>query len=372
MTATHNLSSESHANPRELNIDEFSTYALVIDARTPHEYEEDHIPGAANLPVVDDEQFAEVGTMHATDPHSAYLVGAQYASRNVADHIRKRISAYGPDSRFLVYCFRGGKRSRVWADMLRNIGFATDVLKGGWKEYRRWVRASLETLPSRFEWRVLSGLTGCGKTRLLQALADQGNQVLDLEGLASHRGSLIGAVPGSRQPTQKMFDSLLLDSMRRFDPARPVWVEAESKKVGNLQLPDALFNAMRRTVPLQVTAPLQERVRLLQEDYPHFVDDPEAMVEKLSPLKPLIGGEELGRWQSLAKDRQVAALFERVLITHYDPTYARSHKRSYAGSANQDVVVEVYPTNPESLAAAAADLTHRFGAHGAQSRTGTA
>jgi tRNA 2-selenouridine synthase len=235
-----------HVTPGELGIDEFSRYALIIDARTPHEYDEDHLPGAINLPVVDDAEFAEVGIKHFNDPHAAYVVGAAYASKNIADHIRKHISKYRPSDRLLVYCFRGGKRSRVWADTLRNIGFQTDVLNGGWKEYRRWVMRSLEAMPACFEYRVLAGLTGCGKTRLLHSLESQGNQVLDLEGIASHRGSLLGSLPGEPQPTQKAFDSLLLARLRTFDPSRPVWVEAESKKVGNLQLPSALFDVMRR------------------------------------------------------------------------------------------------------------------------------
>ena len=252
--ATGSASAAAVADTRELGIDEFSSYSLIIDARTPHEYEEDHIPNAINLPVVDDAQFAEVGTTYVNDRHAAFLVGAAYASNNLATHIGKQISKYRPGDRMLVYCFRGGKRSRVWADTLRNIGFATETLEGGWREYRRWVLRSLATLPARLDYRVLSSLTGCGKTRLLHALDLQGNQVLDLEGLASHRGSLLGAVPGEPQPSQKSFDSLLLAKLRTFDPGRPVWVEAESKKVGNLQLPTALFDAMRRSRPIYLTA----------------------------------------------------------------------------------------------------------------------
>jgi rhodanese-related sulfurtransferase len=129
-----------------------------------------HLPGAINLPLVDDAQFAEVGTLHQKDPHTAYLIGAEYASRNLSSHIGSHISKFGRDARFLVYCFRGGKRSRAWADVLRNIGFSTDVLKGGWKAYRGWVRLGLEALSPQFEYLVLSGMTGCGKTRLLHAL----------------------------------------------------------------------------------------------------------------------------------------------------------------------------------------------------------
>jgi tRNA 2-selenouridine synthase len=348
-------------DPRQIGLNEFSSYSLIIDARTPHEFREDHLPGAVNLPLVDDAQFAEVGTLHQKDPHAAYLIGARYASRNLSSHIGTHISKYGRDARFLVYCFRGGKRSRAWADTLRNIGFSTDVLKGGWKEYRSWVRTGLETLPPRFEYRVVSGMTGCGKTRLLHALEREGNQILDLEGLASHRGSLLGAVPGEPQPTQKRFDSLLLDRLRKFDDAKPVWVESESKKIGNLQLPRALFEAMRSAKTFLVTACMRERVLLLREDYPNFASDPQAMIARLAPLKLLVGGGELEHWSALVQAGRLDEMLERVLSVHYDPSYKRSRKHS-SGQVDPAAQIELLPTDPASLASVASDLTRRFGA----------
>lgn len=353
--------------PSQIGLNEFSTYSLIIDARTPHEYREDHLPGAINLPLVDDAQFAEVGTLHQKDPHAAYLIGAEYASRNLSSHIGSHISKFGRDARFLVYCFRGGKRSRAWADVLRNIGFSTDVLKGGWKAYRGWVRNGLEALSPQFEYLVLSGMTGCGKTRLLHALEREGNQVLDLEGLASHRGSLLGAVPGEPQPTQKRFDSLLLDRLRTFDVARPVWVEAESKKIGSVQLPQALFDAMRGARLLLVTASMRERVLLLREEYPDLAKDPQAMVARLAPLKPLVGGGELEHWAALVQSGRLDELLERVLTVHYDPSYKRSRKHS---SANTEPAaqIELSATDSASLATVASDLTRRFGAGQSQCR----
>ncbi len=319
------------ASPRQLGIREFDQYALVIDARSPHEYAEDHLPGAINLPVVYDDEYAEVGIRHRTDKHGAYLIGVEYSLRNIADQIKPLISKYSGDDRFLVYCFRGGKRSRLWADNLRTIGFEVDQLAGGWKRYRQWVRESLATLPGMFRYEVLAGPTGCGKTRLLAALARQGEQVLDLEEQASHRGSLLGDLPARPQPTQKLFDSMLLASLRRLDPARRVWIEAESKKIGDCQLPDGLFDAMHRSPVTQLTVPMQERVRLWKEDYPHFASDPVAMVEKLLPLKPLVGGETIGSWQALAASGDIDSLFESVMLRHYDPCYQRSTRRNYGG-----------------------------------------
>lgn len=300
-----------------------SEYALVIDARTPREFDEDHIPGATNLPIVTQQEFAEVGTLHRTDPHAAYVIGAQYALRNVARHIGETIAPLPRKSRLLVYCFRGGKRSRAWADPLLNIGFQVDVLPGGWKAYRAWVREQLESLPDRLSWRVLAGTTASGKTRLLQALREAGAQVLDLEDLACHRGSLLGALPGRAQPVQKRFDSALLQQLVSFDPARPVWVEDESKKVGKLQLPPTLHAALQTAKAWQLETPMPARVQACREDYAHFATQPLAMVEQLQPLKPLVGGETLAQWQTLAEAGEVDALFEALMRQHYDPCYRR-------------------------------------------------
>jgi tRNA 2-selenouridine synthase len=317
-------------HPFELEIQDFSAYALIIDARSPREYAEDHIPAAVNLPVVENEEYAEVGTVHRMDTHRAYLVGVEHSLRNMADHIASLISRFGRDDRMLVYCFRGGKRSKLWADTLRTIGFKVDVLAGGWKNYRRWVRAGLERLPPAFDYRVLCGSTGCGKTRLLDALAVEGAQTLDLEALAHHRGSLIGSLPGVEQPSQKLFDSLLLDRMRRFETSRPVWIEAESKRIGRVQIPEALHRAMHGGAVIKVEAPMSERVKLWREDYRHLAADPVGMVEQLEPLKPLVGGDELTLWRSLAAERKVDCLFERVMAHHYDPAYRRSSARNFS------------------------------------------
>jgi len=332
-----------------------SAYAMVIDARSPREYAEDHLPGAVNLPVVDNDQYAQVGTLYKGDIKQAYSIGIDYALHNLAAHIKPLVARYGPEDRFLVYCFRGGKRSQLWANNLRTVGFEVDVIPGGWKRYRAWVREQLETLPATFEFRVLCGPTNCGKTRLLAALAEAGEQVVDLEGLASHKGSLLGDMPGVPQPTQKTFDTLLLDVLRRFDPARPVWIEAESKRVGRLQLPDALVEAMHRSATWYLEPPMAERVRLCGEDYPHFAADPVEMVRKLEPLKPLVGGKELEHWRELAAAGRVDELFERLMVAHYDPCYARSTEHAY-GPSEKGRRVEVDSLAPEALAVLARRL----------------
>jgi len=304
-------------------------YALVIDARSEREYAEDHVPCAVNLPVVDNEEYAEVGTTHRTDTHRAYVIGVSYALKNISRSIDDLVARYPRDARMLVYCFRGGKRSKLWYDALSTIGFRVERLPGGWKAYRAWVRDRLGDLPGKLRYSVLCGPTGCGKTRLLSALGSVGAQVLDLEELARHRGSLIGDVPGVVQPSQKWFDSLLVDKLRGFDPSRPVWVESESKKIGAIQLPAALLAAMHRGRLFSVAAPMTERVALWREDYRHFEDNLGAMMARLRFLLPLVGGEEFGRWEALAVERRAPELFQRLMEMHYDPAYARSIGRNY-------------------------------------------
>jgi tRNA 2-selenouridine synthase len=320
-----------------LGILPFAAYARVIDARSPQEYAEDHLPGAINWPVVDDDEYAQVGTRYKTDREGALAFGATLAYANMQRYDEAVQGLRTQDDRpVLVYCYRGGKRSRAWGDRLLAMGFEparVHVLAGGWKRYRQWVRDSLESLPPKLSFRVIAGATGSGKTRMVHALRDVGEQTVDLEGLAQHRGSLLGDLPGLPQPTQKAFDSMLLQALMALDPKRCVWVESESKKIGRLQLPDALCAAMHATTPWIIDAPMHARVKLLQEDYAHYVADPVALVAQLAPLKPLVGGATLERWGELAQAGQVDTLFEALMVDHYDPCYLRTSTRAYAQHA---------------------------------------
>jgi tRNA 2-selenouridine synthase len=321
-------------------------YDLIIDARSPREYEEDHIPGAINMPVVNNEEYAEVGTLHRTDKMGAYRIGVRYSLVNIARHLEHDISTYPDNARVLVYCFRGGKRSKLWTDALETVGYRVEKLKGGWKSYRRGVNEQLKEVP-----------TGCGKTRLLYRLNDVGAQVLDLEQIASHRGSILGALPdGTKQPSQKYFDSLLLKKLSEFDPTKPVWVEAESKKIGNVQLPDALLETMRKGQTYSVVADMAQRVMLWREDYKHFEDDPMAMLERLQYLILHVGKEEYAAWEEMAKRGAMPELFERLMVKHYDPSYRRSVLRNYP-NIDQSPVIELHDLSPEGLRKVAEELT---------------
>lgn len=339
----------------DLEILPFDRYSLIIDARTPKEYFEDHIPGSINLPVVDQDEFAEVGTLHKENTYEAYFLGVTYALQRISNHLKELAPRLKRSDHILVYCFRGGKRSKLWADQLRTIGLRVDTVRGGWKNYRRWVVAGLEQISRSFDYRVLSGPTGCGKTRLLDALRKEGAQVLDLEGLANHRGSLIGAVPGQQQPSQKYFETLLLHTLRHFDTDKPVWVEDESKRIGKVQLPVPLHEAMAQSPVIRVDAPLEERVRLWHEDYGHFKDDLPGMVQSLSRLNTLVGNKEVQLWRDLAAAGKASELFERLMTHHYDPAYARTFVRRHAEYVDQPTM-HLSSLDAESLGSKARQL----------------
>ncbi|NIF56089.1 tRNA 2-selenouridine(34) synthase MnmH [Burkholderia sp. Ax-1724] len=312
------------------DVDTLKKFDLVIDARSPREFAEDHLPGAINLPVVFDDEYAEVGTTHRTDPMRAYQIGVAYSLKNIARHLELPYFQTSRRSSILVYCFRGGKRSKLWADTLETIGYKVERLPKGWKGYRNWVRQTLEEIPANLQFNVLSGPTGCGKTRLLTALRKAGSQVIDLEDIASHRGSIIGAIPGRPQPTQKLFDSMLLAELYRLTPEKPVWIESESKRIGHVQLPTALFNKMHEGRLFSVQTPMPERIAMWRREYPHFEKDPKGLVIQLSHLKSLVSRVTLQKWMSLAECNEIDALFESIMLDYYDPAYSRSTRKNYS------------------------------------------
>jgi tRNA 2-selenouridine synthase len=185
-------------------------FSEVVDVRSPAEFAEDHIPGAINRPVLNDAERERVGTIYKqVNPFEARKLGAALVSRNIARHIDEHFVGKGKDYRPLVYCWRGGQRSGSLALVLNQIGFRVSVLHGGYKTYRGEVMDGLRDLPKRFDFRILAGATGSGKTRVLRALAEAGGQVLDLEAIACHRGSLLGSEPDAPQPAQRWFESQL-------------------------------------------------------------------------------------------------------------------------------------------------------------------
>ena len=309
---------------------QLAEFDAIIDARSPGEFAEDRLPGAISLPLLDDEHRARVGTLYKqVSAFEAKKLGAALVSKNIARHIETHLLDQPRSWRPLVYCWRGGQRSGAFSHILREIGWDAQRLQGGYKAWRRHVIEQLDLLPPSFRFRVVSGATGSGKSRLLEAIAARGGQVLHLEELAAHKGSVLGSLPDTPQPAQKGFESQLLAALSALDPARPVFVEAESRKIGRLQVPDALLAAIRGAPGLRIEAPLTARVEFLLRDYDYAVADPAWLVERLGHLRGLQSNETLARWQTLIAAGAFPVLVEELLTQHYDPLYQRSQAHNY-------------------------------------------
>lgn len=318
-----------------LSLDELRAFDDVLDARSPGEFADDHLPGAINVPVLDDAERALVGTIYKQrGAFEAKRVGAPLAARNVAAHIEARFAGKPRDWRPLVYCWRGGGRSGALTHVLRQVGWNALRLDGGYKAFRRQVVAELVSLPARFTFHVVCGATGSGKSRLLEALVEANAQVLDLEALANHRGSVLGELPDMPQPAQKAFETGIWTLLSRHDPARPVFVESESRKVGNLRVPEALIERMRASRCFRLEAGVETRVELLMQDYAHFVAEPAVLEAKLDLLRDLHGAERIAQWKSRLGAGEWAALVRELLEGHYDPAYRKSIARNYRDAPN--------------------------------------
>ena len=339
-----------------LTLADLRAFDAVLDARSPSEFAEDHLPDAVNVPVLDDDERARVGTIYKqASAFDARRLGAPLAARNIARHIEALFADKPRTWRPLVYCWRGGGRSGSLAHVLRQVGWDARKLEGGYKAFRRQVVAELETLPGRFAFHVICGATGSGKSRLLEALTVEGAQVLDLEVLAAHRGSVLGELPDAPQPTQKSFETAIWSALSAFDAARPVFVESESKKVGNLRVPEALIERMRGSRCFRLEAGEEARVALLMEEYAHFVANPEALREKLECLTPLHGAERIGAWTAQLRAGAWHPLVRDLLRDHYDPAYRRSLFRNYR-EAGEAQAIAVHAIDAASFRALAREL----------------
>jgi len=308
------------------------TYSEIIDVRSQSEFAEDHIPTAINLPVLNDAERAEVGTIYKQSPFTARKTGAALVAKNISQHLIEHFASKEKDYRPLVYCWRGGQRSNSMAIVLAQIGWRVTVITGGYKTYRAYVRDRTEQLPAQFTYQVLCGLTGSGKTYILRQLSQRGVQVLDLEGLANHRGSLLGEEWGGKpspQPSQKYFESLLLQQLQSFDPSKLVWVESESNKIGQVHLPQSLWQKMKHASCVEIQLPIAARIQFLLQEYPHMVTHPNVLKAKLELLKSRYGRQKLNQWYQLIEALQWETLVKDLLECHYDPTYSQSMRRYF-------------------------------------------
>lgn len=319
----------------------------VIDVRTPDEFKLDHIPNAINLPVLNNSQRDEVGKLYSTDQFRARKVGAKLVVSNISEILDAHISDKNKDYTPLVYCWRGGQRSRSLATILSEIGFDVFLLEGGYKTYRNRVKDDLKILPDKFIYRVITGLTGSGKTQILCKLAEHGQQVLDLEGLAKHKGSMLGQYPNEDQPSQKYFTTLLVEKLMSFDPSKTVYMESESRRIGKCFIPEVLFSSLCHAQRICVHLPMDERVKHIIRDYPYMIEDVETLHKILEYLKRFCGTKNVEKWKMLVDKQDWEAFVECLLQHHYDPTYTKSQTKN---QLTEDVIdIELCNLSEESL-----------------------
>lgn len=311
----------------------------ILDARTPAEFEADHLPGAISTPVLSDHERVIIGTRYTTDSFEAKREGAARIARNIASLLETTLADRPRDWSPVVYCWRGGSRSGALAIVLTQIGWRVKVIGGGYKAFRQHILSSLSGLVAERRFRVVCGVTGCGKTRFLHALSERGAAVLDLEAIATHRGSLLGAVPDRAQPSQRLFESRLWAALQALPTDEDIYVESESRKIGNVQIPQVLMEKMRASECLSLSLPTQDRVTLLCEEYAHFLREPARLELQIEKLRPLIGDEQTRCWLDQIERQDWRALVEGLLDQHYDPSYTRSIGRNYPGQATARVVV---------------------------------
>lgn len=329
---------------------------MVIDVRAPSEFAEDHIPGAVNLPVLSDAERAQVGTIYTQQ--SAFLarkIGAALVAANAARHLQGPLAGMQGDWQPLVYCWRGGQRSGAFATILDQVGWRVHLVEGGYRSYRRQVSAALydTALPHRIM--LLDGGTGTAKTHLLHHLRKAGAQIIDLEGLAGHRGSLFGALEAG-QPSQKMFESRLAAALEALDPARLTWVEGESSKIGARMIPPALWTAMRAAPRLEITAPLGARAAFLTTAYADLTRTPATLIRRIDQLRPYHAAETLTDWKEMAQRGDWQTLAAALMAQHYDPRYLKSQAR--AEQTAEPLRLEAL--DAQTLAETARDLHARF------------
>ncbi len=312
---------------------ELAAFDMIIDVRSPSEFAEDHLPGAVNLPVLDDAERAEVGTEYVQgSKFRARRHGAALVARNIARHLERALAEAPSGLKALVYCWRGGQRSHAMATIMDQVGWPVAVVDGGYRTWRRSVVFRLYERELDLKLVRLDGPTGVGKSAMLARLSEAGVQTLDLEGLANHRGSLFGHMPGG-QPSQKLFDSRLMAAIAGLDPTRSVVVEAESSRIGRVTLPASIWKAMSASPVVLLERSLEDRVARILTDYADTATDPQAIRAVLERMPRHHSKARKAEWLDMVAEGRLADFVRAVIEEHYDPAYASSRRSVADGPA---------------------------------------
>ncbi|WP_034551898.1 tRNA 2-selenouridine(34) synthase MnmH [Carnobacterium funditum] len=292
-----------------------------VDVRSPKEHEFSTIPGAVNIPVLDNETRATVGTLYVKGQvEEAKQYGIEWAASQLASTYTRYQELLNQYDEIVIFCSRGGMRSNSIFSLLKALGLPVSRLSGGYKAYRHYINERLETELTKATFVTLYGLSGSGKTEILKELSKKGAKVLDLEGCANHRGSMLGSIGLSEPHSQKAFESLLFEASQEWQEGEVVFTEGESKRIGNVVIPSSLFSAIKEGKEIYIEAPLDLRVAQIHRDYVKE-DNQEELSDSLGALKAFVKEERVNQFQEQVMNGEVDLVIESLLVSYYDPRY---------------------------------------------------